>query len=45
MANPQYAYLSSSAVKEIASYGGLVEGLVTPEVELALKKIHSKASS
>lgn len=45
MASPQYAYLSSSAVKEIASYGGSVKGLVTPKVELALAKLFSKESS
>ncbi len=33
MASPQYAYLSSSVVKEIAKYGGCVRGLVPEEVE------------
>lgn len=42
MASPKYAYLSSSAVKEIASYGGSVEGLVTTEVEIALKEFFKK---
>lgn len=38
MASPKYAYLSSSAVKEIAEYGGDVKGLVPSVVEEALKK-------
>lgn len=32
VAIPQYMYLSSSAVKEIAGHGGSVEGLVPPNV-------------
>jgi pantetheine-phosphate adenylyltransferase len=32
MADPQYSFLSSSGVKEIASFGGSVESLVPPEV-------------
>jgi pantetheine-phosphate adenylyltransferase len=42
MASPKYAYLSSSAVKEIAHYGGSVRGLVTAEVELALREFFKK---
>jgi pantetheine-phosphate adenylyltransferase len=38
MASPEYAYLSSSSVREIAEYGGAVKGLVPPVVEEALKK-------
>lgn len=38
MASPEYAYLSSSAVREIAEYGGVVKTLVPPVVEDALKK-------
>ncbi len=38
MASPEYAYLSSSSVREIAEYGGVVKGLVPPVVEEALKK-------
>jgi pantetheine-phosphate adenylyltransferase len=30
--NPEYSYLSSSLVKEVASYGGDVSGLVPPVV-------------
>jgi len=33
ISNPKYAYLSSSAVKEIASLGGCIKGLVPDEVE------------
>ena len=32
MADPQYSFLSSSGVKEIASFGGSVESLVPPDV-------------
>lgn len=38
MASPEYAYLSSSAVKEIAEYGGSVKGLVPPSAETALRE-------
>jgi pantetheine-phosphate adenylyltransferase len=34
----QYSYLSSRLVKEIASLGGSVEGLVPPQVEKRLRK-------
>ncbi|MCL6449801.1 MAG: pantetheine-phosphate adenylyltransferase [Acetobacteraceae bacterium] len=34
----QYAYVSSRVVKEIASFGGCVRGLVPPPVETALQK-------
>jgi pantetheine-phosphate adenylyltransferase len=37
MASPQYAYLSSSSVREIAEYGGAVTDLVPHVVEEALK--------
>ena len=36
--NPQYGYLSSSLVKEVARMGGSVEGLVPPLVAAALKE-------
>ncbi len=42
MSSPTYMYLSSSAVKEIAFYGGCVRGLVPHHVEKALKKIFKK---
>ena len=38
MASPEYAYLSSSIVKEIAMYGGNVKGLVSPNVEALLRR-------
>jgi len=31
--NPKYAYLSSSAVKEVARFGGCITGLVPGEIE------------
>lgn len=31
--NPRYAYLSSSAVKEVARFGGCITGLVPGEIE------------
>lgn len=37
MASPEYAYLSSSIVKEIARYGGNIKGLVPPNIEKSLK--------
>jgi pantetheine-phosphate adenylyltransferase len=33
VSNPIYAYLSSSAVKEVASLGGCIRGLVPDEIE------------
>lgn len=38
MSSPDYMFLSSSAVKEIAEYGGCLRGLVPRVVEKALKK-------
>lgn len=38
MASPKFAYLSSSAVKEIAEYGGTIKGLVPAEVETSLSR-------
>lgn len=37
MAKPEYGYLSSSAVKEIACYGGDISKMVPSSVERALK--------
>lgn len=37
-AKPSWAFLSSSLVKQVARYGGSVEGLVPPVVSEALKK-------
>lgn len=36
-ANPQYSFLSSSLVKEVAQYGGDVSTLVPPHVEQGLR--------
>ena len=33
MASPEYTYLSSSGLKEVASYGGSIQGLVPESVE------------
>jgi pantetheine-phosphate adenylyltransferase len=33
ISNPSYAYLSSSAVKEVAGLGGCIKGLVPDEIE------------
>ncbi len=33
VSNPSYAYLSSSAVKEVARFGGCITGLVPAEIE------------
>lgn len=38
MSSPEYMYLSSSAVKEIAEFGGCLRGLVPQNVEKALIK-------
>lgn len=41
VANPEFSYLSSSAIKEIAKYGGSVKGLVPEYVEKELKAHYS----
>lgn len=38
MTSHEFAFLSSSLVKEVASFGGSVKGLVAPLVEVRLKK-------
>ena len=38
-----YSYVSSRLVKEVASLGGSVEGLVPPQVEMRLKKRFHKS--
>jgi pantetheine-phosphate adenylyltransferase len=38
-ASPEWAFLSSSLVKEVARYGGSVEGLVPKGVQSALEQI------
>ncbi|NED96994.1 pantetheine-phosphate adenylyltransferase [Phytoactinopolyspora alkaliphila] len=37
--NPEYSYLSSSLVKEVASHGGDVTGLVPPPVQERLSRL------
>ena len=37
-ASPEYGYLSSSLVKEVARFGGSVEALVPPSVAVELKE-------
>lgn len=36
--NPEYSFLSSSLIKEVAKFGGDVSGLVPPVVDQALKE-------
>jgi len=43
MASPQYSFLSSSGVKEIASFGGSVESLVPPDVAERFAKLYADA--
>ncbi len=43
--NPLYSYLSSSLVKEIATYGGDVSGLIPPNVHAALQTRLSELST
>jgi pantetheine-phosphate adenylyltransferase len=40
MASPQHSFLSSSGVKEIASFGGSVQGLVPPAVAARFAELH-----
>lgn len=40
-ANPSWAFLSSSLVKQVAKYGGAVDGMVPPVVARALKERYS----
>lgn len=42
-AKPSWAFLSSSLVKQVARYGGNVEGLVPPPVQVALAQRHQAA--
>ncbi len=39
MANPEYTFISSSAVREVASYGGSISGLVPASVEAELSEM------
>jgi pantetheine-phosphate adenylyltransferase len=38
MTSPQYSFLSSSGVKELATFGGDIDSLVTPRVARRLKE-------
>jgi len=38
MANPQYSFLSSSGVKELATFGGRIDDLVPPDVARRLQE-------
>ncbi len=38
MASPQYSFLSSSGVKELATFGGRIDDLVPPEVARRLQE-------
>ena len=38
MASPKYSFISSSGVKELATFGGEIDDLVTEEVARALKE-------
>ena len=40
MSSPEYAFISSSGVKEIASFGGDVRGLVTDEVAARFRELY-----
>jgi len=42
MSSPQYSFLSSSGVKEIASFGGTVENLVPPAVARRFAEMHPR---
>jgi pantetheine-phosphate adenylyltransferase len=41
MASPEYSFLSSSGVKEIARFGGCVDDLVPPAVARRLTEVYS----
>ena len=40
MSSPEFAFVSSSGVKEIAAFGGNVEGLVTEEVAERFRELY-----
>jgi pantetheine-phosphate adenylyltransferase len=40
MSSPQYSFVSSSGVKEIATFGGSVDGLVPPAVARRFAELH-----
>ena len=42
MASPQYSFLRSSGIKELATFGGDIDALVPPHVAAALKERFSR---
>ena len=38
MASPQFSFISSSGIKELAVFGGTIDELVTPKVAARLKE-------
>ena len=42
MANPEYTFISSSAVREVAAYGGSITGLVPANLEKELSEMFTK---
>ena len=40
MASAKYSFIRSSGVKELATFGGRIDGLVPDEVEQAFEKMH-----
>jgi len=45
MPSEEYSFITSTIVKEVASFGGSVKGLVPPNVEEALRRKFSKGKS
>lgn len=42
MANPEYTFISSSAVREVASYGGSITGLVPASIEAEMNEMFAR---
>jgi pantetheine-phosphate adenylyltransferase len=45
MANPEYTFISSSAVREVASYGSSIKGLVPDNIEKELVEMYERKFS
>jgi pantetheine-phosphate adenylyltransferase len=43
MASPEYSFLSSSGVKEIAAFGGEIDDLVPPPVARRLRELFPRS--
>ena len=43
-ASPQYSFVSSSGVREVAAWGGSVEDWVPPQVAQALRALHRRGA-